>query len=212
MISKTRRYAILLVGTIFIGTAPHLADGLGWLVQGTSRITEETANRALVWHGQLISSPSPRQSAAGTDATQPAGIFRLHLATRFASCVTRTTSGKAILDIARAMQRQFDDLPGFAPLHRIGIKDRGPILRPNRDGPLAWSWALSSRPGGAGGQPGPPPTLCPSENAIAATIRRSREPFRMMPGVRLCVSTWSDAPLDSGERSPKSGHQVHVND
>ena len=123
MISKTRRYAILLIGTIFIGTAPHLADGLGWLVQGTSRITEETANRALVRHGQLISSPSPRQSAAGTDATQPAGIFRLHLATRFASCVTRTTSGKAILDIARAMQRQFDDLPGFAPLHRI--RDQG---------------------------------------------------------------------------------------
>src|SRR5215211_4619716 len=59
-ISKTRRHVILLIGTIFIGTAPHLADGLGRLVQGISRITEETANRALVRHGQLISSPSPR--------------------------------------------------------------------------------------------------------------------------------------------------------
>jgi hypothetical protein len=39
MISKPRRYAILLTVEIFIGTAPHVADGLGWLVQEASRIT-----------------------------------------------------------------------------------------------------------------------------------------------------------------------------
>ena len=49
---------------------------------------------------------------------------------------------EAILDIARAMQVPYDDLPDFPPQHRIGIKDRGLILRPSRDGALAWSWAL----------------------------------------------------------------------
>ena len=57
---------------------------------------------------------------------------------------------EAILDIARAMQVAVDDLPEFPPRHRIGIKQRGLILRPNRDGPLAWSWARWSLvpPGG----------------------------------------------------------------
>src|SRR5262245_16695144 len=49
---------------------------------------------------------------------------------------------EAILDIARAMQLEIPDLPEFPPRHRIGIKDRGLILRPTRDGPLIWSWAL----------------------------------------------------------------------
>ena len=48
---------------------------------------------------------------------------------------------EAILDIARAMQLPLDDLPEFPPRHRIGIKQRGLILRPSGDGPLAWSWA-----------------------------------------------------------------------
>ena len=48
---------------------------------------------------------------------------------------------EAILDIARAMQLPFDDLPVFPPQHRIGITDRGLILQPRKDGPLAWSWA-----------------------------------------------------------------------
>ena len=48
---------------------------------------------------------------------------------------------EAILDIARAMQIAVADLPEFPPRHRIGIKQRGLILRPNGDGPLAWSWA-----------------------------------------------------------------------
>jgi hypothetical protein len=39
------------------------------------------------------------------------------------------------------MQLPFDDLPEFPPRHRIGITDRGLILRPRKDGPLAWSWA-----------------------------------------------------------------------
>ena len=57
---------------------------------------------------------------------------------------------EAILDIARAMQLPFDDLPVFPPRHRIGIKQRGLILRPRRDGPLAWSWARwSLKPPGA---------------------------------------------------------------
>ena len=51
---------------------------------------------------------------------------------------------EAILDIARAMQLPFDDLPKFPPRHRIGITDRGLILRPREDGTLAWSWALWS--------------------------------------------------------------------
>ena len=33
------------------------------------------------------------------------------------------------------------DLPEFPPRHRIGIKQRGLILRPRQDGQLAWSWA-----------------------------------------------------------------------
>ena len=48
---------------------------------------------------------------------------------------------EAILDIARAMQLALADLPEFPPRHRIGITDRGLILRPRKDGPLAWSWA-----------------------------------------------------------------------
>lgn len=48
---------------------------------------------------------------------------------------------EAILDIARAMQLPFDDLPAFEPRHRIGIKQRGLILRPAADGHLIWSWA-----------------------------------------------------------------------
>ena len=39
------------------------------------------------------------------------------------------------------MQLSLADLPEFPPRHRIGIKQRGLILRPNGDGPLAWSWA-----------------------------------------------------------------------
>src|SRR4051812_28781689 len=48
---------------------------------------------------------------------------------------------EAIFDIARAMQLPLADLPEFPPLHRIGIKQRGLILRPRHDGQLAWSWA-----------------------------------------------------------------------
>ena len=48
---------------------------------------------------------------------------------------------ETILDIARAMQLPFDDLPDFPPRHRIGIKNRGLILRPTSEGALAWSWA-----------------------------------------------------------------------
>src|SRR4051794_18790922 len=48
---------------------------------------------------------------------------------------------EALLDIARAMQLPLDDLPDFAPLHRIGIRQRGLILRPQQNGKLAWSWA-----------------------------------------------------------------------
>lgn len=47
----------------------------------------------------------------------------------------------AILDIARAMQLPLLDLPEFSPLHRIGIRQRGLILRPGANGPLSWSWA-----------------------------------------------------------------------
>ena len=48
---------------------------------------------------------------------------------------------EAILDIARAMQLDIPYLPEFSPRHRIGIKNRGLILRPTSDGPLTWSWA-----------------------------------------------------------------------
>ena len=40
------------------------------------------------------------------------------------------------------MQLPFDDPPEFPPRHRIGIKERGLVLRPNGEGPLARSWAL----------------------------------------------------------------------
>jgi hypothetical protein len=42
---------------------------------------------------------------------------------------------EAILDIARAMQFELPDLPGFPPRHRIGIKQRGLILLPKPDRP-----------------------------------------------------------------------------
>ena len=42
---------------------------------------------------------------------------------------------EAILDIARAMQLSLADLPEFPPRHRIGIKQRGLILRPERRWP-----------------------------------------------------------------------------
>ena len=48
---------------------------------------------------------------------------------------------EAILDIARAMQLDILYLPEFPLRHRIGIKNRGLILRPTSDGPLTWSWA-----------------------------------------------------------------------
>ena len=48
---------------------------------------------------------------------------------------------EAIIDIARAMKLAVADLPEFPPRHRIGIKQRGLILRPSGDGPLALSWA-----------------------------------------------------------------------
>ena len=48
---------------------------------------------------------------------------------------------EAILDIARAMQLEVAELPDFPPRHRIGIRNRGLILRPAGDGPLVWSWA-----------------------------------------------------------------------
>src|SRR6476620_6612423 len=48
---------------------------------------------------------------------------------------------EAILDIARAMQLELAELPDFPPRHRIGIKNRGLILRPDGEGPLLWSWA-----------------------------------------------------------------------
>ena len=50
-------------------------------------------------------------------------------------------STEAILDIARAMQCPVTDLTDFPPLHRIGIRRRGLILRPAGEGPLVWSWA-----------------------------------------------------------------------
>jgi hypothetical protein len=49
---------------------------------------------------------------------------------------------EAIIDLARTMQLLFDDLPDFPLRHRIGIRQRGLILRPDGDdGPLTWSWA-----------------------------------------------------------------------
>ena len=48
---------------------------------------------------------------------------------------------EAILDIARAMRCPISGLSDFPPWHRIWIKQRGLILRPNYDGALVWSWA-----------------------------------------------------------------------
>ena len=56
-------------------------------------------------------------------------------------CINLRHRNEAILDIARAMQLSLADLPEFALRHRIGIKERGLILRPSGDGPLTWSWA-----------------------------------------------------------------------
>lgn len=49
---------------------------------------------------------------------------------------------EAILDIARAMRvHSVPDLPAFPPRHRIGIRQRGLILRCDGDDGLEWSWA-----------------------------------------------------------------------
>lgn len=42
---------------------------------------------------------------------------------------------EAILDIARAMHLSLSDLPEFPPRHRIGIRNRGLILRPTPASP-----------------------------------------------------------------------------
>ena len=40
------------------------------------------------------------------------------------------------------MQLELADLPEFPPRrHRVDVKQRGLILRPNGDGPFTWSWA-----------------------------------------------------------------------
>ena len=53
---------------------------------------------------------------------------------------------EAILDIARAMQRALAELPEFPPRHRIGIKQRGLILRPSgrEKGVAPWPPTTSS--------------------------------------------------------------------
>jgi putative SOS response-associated peptidase YedK len=49
---------------------------------------------------------------------------------------------EAILDIARAMRvHAVPDLPPFPPRHRIGIRQRGLILRSDDGSRLEWSWA-----------------------------------------------------------------------
>ena len=58
---------------------------------------------------------------------------------------------EAILDIARAMQLPLADLPEFPPLHRIGIKQRGLILRPQAGRPARL--VLGALEPGAAGQP-----------------------------------------------------------
>ena len=47
---------------------------------------------------------------------------------------------KVILDIARAMQLPLTNLTDFPPPHRVGIRGRGLILRPDGGGPLVRYW------------------------------------------------------------------------
>ena len=59
-------------------------------------------------------------------------------------CATPTTSATATRRSSTSpapCSSPLADLPEFPPRHRIGIKQRGLILRPSGDGPLAWSWA-----------------------------------------------------------------------
>ena len=63
---------------------------------------------------------------------------------------------EAIIDIARAMQLSLADLPEFPPRHRIGIKQRGLILRPGRRRPALV--VLGTVEPGAAGAKEPPPT------------------------------------------------------
>jgi putative SOS response-associated peptidase YedK len=48
---------------------------------------------------------------------------------------------EAILDVALAVQLAVADLPEFPPQYRIGIRQRGLILRPEGKCRLTWSWA-----------------------------------------------------------------------
>ena len=81
---------------------------------------------------------------------------------------------EAILDIARAMQLSLADLPEFPPRHRIGIKQRGLILRPRWRRPARLVLgALEPDPAGCQGAAGLPAEQRPVGQArhVAVEVR-----------------------------------------
>ena len=92
---------------------------------------------------------------------------------------------EAILDIARAMQLAVADLPEFPPRHRIGIKQRGLILRPNGDAPLAWSWARWSLVPPGARSSGLPAQQRPGRQARRMAVERRPAPALPDPRERL---------------------------
>ena len=117
---------------------------------------------------------------------------------------------EAILDIARAMQLPLADLPEFPPRHRIGIKQRGLILRPGGDGALAWSWARWSLvPPGAQGAAALPAQQRPRRtssargrgrpcSASAAWSRPAASGSRRSPPGRQGAAPWSYYSMKDG--------------
>src|SRR4051794_34591420 len=100
---------------------------------------------------------------------------------------------EAILDIAHAMRLPLDDLPWFPPRHRIGIRQRGLIRRPDGEGPLAWSWARwSIVPPGA-----KEPPACPLNNA--RSDKRNGWPWQVLQRRRRLIPA-------SGFGSRRAGH------
>ncbi|WGF90963.1 SOS response-associated peptidase [Marinivivus vitaminiproducens] len=86
-----------------------------------------------------------------------------------------------VLLLARQMQLPIPDLDRFEPRWRIGIKQRGLILRPDPGGELRWSWARWSLvPPGA-----KEPPLYPLNNA--RTDKLSGWPWKAVQSKRCLV-------------------------
>ena len=104
---------------------------------------------------------------------------------------------EAILDIARAMQLAVADLPEFPPRHRIGIKQRGLILRPSGGWPAGLVLG-TLEPGAAGRQ----------RDAALPALQRPRRQARRMAvegGAAEALPRPRERLLGAREAGPQKG-------